>query len=463
MTRTALSLRARLFLMILAPLILVAILLGFWRIETARATAEDLFDRGLLAAALAISRDVAISEGDALSPRTRGLISDAGGGELFYHVTGPGGIYVTGYAYPPRQSEPRAGDGPHYFRALYRGEAVRVLRMSETTTIGNLTGETVVTAWQRISDRNAFAAALARRAVALMAALIATLAIVVWFGVQFGLRPLRDLQDAIEQRSPDDLSRIRRPVPAEVTGIVATLNRLLGQVDHSIQTHQAFISDAAHQLRNPAGAILSLAETLPDVTDPEARRQREQELISASRKSARLAGQLLHLERLHYGNTATPEPFDLNAVVEEVSADLAPAVLGQDIAFSFDRSPEPLPVCGDATLIGEAVRNLIDNALRHGGPGLGRIAIRTLRQEDRALVEVTDDGHGLSPDNSEIAFRRFGQVEPGEGSGLGLSIVQSVATLHDGEVEVGDVPNGALLRLRLPLTAGAPATGGGSA
>ena len=76
---------------------------------------------------------------------------------------------------------------------------------------------------------------------------------------------------------------------------------------------------------------------------------------------------------------------------------------------------------------------------------------------------MTDDGRGLSPDNSEIAFRRFGQVEPGEGSGLGLSIVQSVATLHDGEVEVGDVPNGALLRLRLPLTAGAPATGGGSA
>jgi two-component system sensor histidine kinase TctE len=66
--------------------------LGFWRFEVAQRTSETLFDRSLLAAALAISRDVAISGGDALSPSTRDFVSDAGGGELFYHVTGPGGI-----------------------------------------------------------------------------------------------------------------------------------------------------------------------------------------------------------------------------------------------------------------------------------------------------------------------------------------------------------------------------------
>ena len=98
---TSMSLRSRLFMLILPPLLLLSIVLGFWRFEVAQRTSETLFDRSLLAAALAISRDVAISGGDALSPSTRDFVSDAGGGELFYHVTGPGGIYITGYAYPP--------------------------------------------------------------------------------------------------------------------------------------------------------------------------------------------------------------------------------------------------------------------------------------------------------------------------------------------------------------------------
>ncbi|CAN0588919.1 unnamed protein product, partial [Ectocarpus sp. 12 AP-2014] len=180
--------------------------------------------------------------------------------------------------------------------ATYRGEGVRVLRMAETTTIGTMTGLTVVTVWQRLADRDAFAASLAWRAFALIGGLMATLALVVWFGVQWGLRPLNDLQEAIEQRTPDDLGLIRRPVPKEVTGIVSTLNRLFQQLDHSIQSHQAFISDAAHQLRNPASALLSLAETLPGVTDPKERRRRERALIGAARKSARLAEQLLSME-----------------------------------------------------------------------------------------------------------------------------------------------------------------------
>ena len=141
--------------------------------------------------------------------------------------------------------------------AEYRGEPVRVLRMRESTTIGNLKGDTIVTVWQRDSDRNAFAAALARRAAAFIASLMAALALVVWFGVKIGLRPLNDLQDAIQHRSPDDLRDIRRPVPAKVFGIVATLNRLFGQVRQSIEDHQVFISNAAHQLRNPASALLS--------------------------------------------------------------------------------------------------------------------------------------------------------------------------------------------------------------
>lgn len=448
---TAMSLRSRLFMLILPPLLLLSIILGFWRFEVAQRTSETLFDRSLLAAALAISRDVAISGGDALSPSTRDFVSDAGGGELFYHVTGPGGIYITGYAYPPVSKGQTDEDRLNYTIAEYRGEPVRVLRMTESTTIGNLTGDTIVTVWQRDSDRNAFAAALARRAAALIASLMAALALVVWFGVKIGLRPLNNLQDAIQHRSPDDLRDIRRAVPAEVFGIVATLNRLFGQVRQSIEDHQVFISNAAHQLRNPASALLSLAEVLPDVSDPQERRQRERELIAAARKSARLANQLLSLERLRYDDAPTFGALELNALAAEACSDFAPTVLSRDIDFGFEPYPDSLPVKGDTVLLGEAITNLLENAVTHGGAGLSAIRVRTMVEGQNAVLTVEDDGVGIPEDSAQAAFERFGQLSEGEGSGLGLAIVQDVLRRHGGKAELIPQEKGLVVKLKIPL------------
>jgi two-component system sensor histidine kinase TctE len=447
----AMSLRLRLFLVILLPLFLVAILLGWWRFEVAQRTSEELFDRTLLSAALAISRDVAISEGDALTPATRQVISDAGGGELFYHVTGPGGIYVTGYAYPPRPDTPVARDLPSYYFANYRGEEMRVLRMIETRAIGALSGDTVVTVWQRVSDRRAFARELAFRAVALIAGLMAALSLIIWFGVQIGLRPLNDLQSAIQQRSPDDLGPIRRPVPNEVSGIVATLNRLL--VQDSIEAHQAFISDAAHQLRNPAAAILTLAETLPQLHDPAERARCESQLADAARKSARLSEQLLSLERLRYDASTAMEPFELNAVAEEVCRSFAARALSRDIEFDFVRGSDPLEVMGNPVLVGEALINILDNALKHGGAAMHGIRVSTSADDDSVMVLIMDDGVGIPQEQVGTAFRRFSQLQHGSGTGLGLAIVEQVMARHGGRVEHVPTDTGTGFCLRFPRVA----------
>ncbi|WP_254868657.1 sensor histidine kinase [Phaeobacter sp. HF9A] len=447
------SLRLRLFLVILPPLFVVSGLLGWWRFEVAQHTSEELFDRALLSAALAISRDVAISEGDALSPSTRRVISDAGGGELFYHVTGPGGVYVTGYAYPPRPETPVARDLPSYYFATYRGEDMRVLRMIENRTIGILTGDTIVTVWQRVSDRRAFAQELALRAAALMAGLMAALALVVWFGVQIGLRPLNDLQAAIQQRSPDELGPIRRAVPHEVSGVVATLNRLLGQVQDSFEAHQAFISDAAHQLRNPAAAILTLAETLPQMQDGAERANCEDQLIHAARKSARLSEQLLSLERLRYNESTAMTSFDLNTVVEEVCRDFAARALARDLDFSLTPAAEPLLVLGNPILVGEAMINLLENALKHGGTEMTGIVVQTRAEAGDAVVVIEDDGVGIPPDKISTAFRRFSQLQSGEGSGLGLAIVEKVMLRHQGRVDVAPGETGTKFCLRFPRQA----------
>lgn len=451
MART-LSLRQRLFALILTPLMLMAVLLGYWRYTVAQDTAAELFDRSLLSAGLAISRDVAISGGDALLPSTRDLIRDASGGEVFYHATGPDGIYVTGYAYPPTGG-PDFEDPYHpiFYEAQYREEPVRVLRLTERQTIDALTGDATVTVWQRIADRNAIAYGLAIRAAALISALLVTLGLVVWYGVQLGLRPLLDLEDAIAMRSPDDLSKIRRAVPGETRGIVETLNRLFGKVEASITAHQSFISDAAHQLRNPVASVQSLAETARDAPSDVERRKRLDELVRATRSAARVTEQLLSLDRLQQSDGGESfEDFDLVVLVEETCADLAPSILASGLEFELDATEEPLPVHADRFFVSEALKNLIHNARKHGGSGLSRICVRAMRENDHAAMTVEDDGRGLSPELADIAFSRFSQVEPSDGSGLGLAIAASIAKTHGGTLRINAASTGASLTLALP-------------
>ncbi|MFY0594885.1 MAG: sensor histidine kinase [Cognatishimia sp.] len=449
--RRAYSLRLRLFTVIVTPLIIMSILLGYWRFTVAQNTAEELFDRSLLAAALAISRDITISGGDALSPSTRQLVDDAAGGEVFYHATGPGGIYVTGYAYPPSLDQSTTETSAlKFFEADYRGEDVRVLRVTERTTIEGITGDSTATVWQRVADRNSFARELATRAAALMGGLLLSLSLLVWFGVHLGLRPLADLQDAIAMRSPDDLSRIKRAIPEETKGIVSTLNRLFDQVERSFEAQQTFISNAAHQLRNPAAAVQSMAEAVKDAKDDRERDQRVVELIAASRQSAKTAVQLLSLDRLKQPAQETDfEPLELRNLLHSACADMGPQVLAKGLEFELKVTDQDLCIKGDEVYLMEAVKNLIDNAMIHGGESLSQITVTLKADAETASITVEDDGKGLNPDQSDAAFSRFSQVGTSSGSGLGLAIVASVAERHNGQVKINGSVNGASVTLVL--------------
>jgi len=454
--RRALSLRARLTAIILLPLLSLAAIAGLWQLDNARRTAAEVFDRSLLSAALAVSSDVAISGGDALSARTRDILTDTSGGPVFYHVYAPDGVIVTGYATPPvgiPRQQAETGE-PTWFEARYMGRAVRGVRLQTRTEVDGFAGIFTTTVWQDEAVRSAFLRDLVVRSLITISGLIGALALIVWFGVRIGLRPLTDLQRAIARRSSDELLPIRRPVPEEVRGIVETLNRLFAQVSRAMASQQEFIANAAHQLRNPIAGVLSLAEAVQNAPDGKAARQRAADLVQAALEAADLGAKLLLFER---ARSISPPGLRESLALAPALQDWVAAMrsgLPEGVALRLDAPAELGTITADATMLREALGNLIDNALRHGGAELGEIVIAARVVEDAAgewvVISVCDDGRGMAEGDLDRAMERFGQIAATSGSGLGLSIVQAVVDGHGGRFRLRPRRPGLCAEMELP-------------
>ncbi|MEM9433047.1 MAG: sensor histidine kinase [Pseudomonadota bacterium] len=452
------SLRTRLIFIILTPLLIVAVVSAAWQFRNTTLRAQSIFDRGLLSAALAISRDVALSGGDALSPATRGLISDTSGGELFYHVFAPDGVFVTGYATPPARpvGTSQTPTEPLYYDAVYQGRPVRVLRFQDAATVDGVTGLFSISVWQDMQVRTSFVRDVVARAVAVIALLLLSVALIVWFGVGLGLRPLLDLQDAIGRRTASDLDPIRRHVPAEVQGVVETLNNLLDRVSRRISSKDEFISNAAHQLRNPIAGVLALAEAVEHAPTPQAAKKRSAELVTAAREATHLTNQLLSYERVRGSDISdTSKPIPISTLIDTVTERFhnENALRSNNITVNAQIGTEPLEILGDEVMLQEAFLNLLSNAAIHGGPDISKIDIAVERQNGNAQIRIEDDGVGIAPEHRILAIGRFSQANSGPGTGLGLPIASRVMANHGGHLAIGESDTGARIEISLPVRA----------
>ncbi len=448
------SLRARLILIILTPLLIISLIAGSWQFQNAAQRAEEIFDRGLLSAALAISRDIALSGGDALSPTTRNLISDTSGGELFYHVYAPDGVFVTGYATPPVRQGSNARDLTEtvFYDARYQGNNVRVLRFQDITTVAGLSGVYGITVWQKSQVRSTFVRDVVTRSFAVIAALVISAALIVWFGVAFGLRPLLDLEDAIARRSPTELKPIRRAVPVEAQGLVTTLNSLLERVSRRISSKDEFISNAAHQLRNPIAGVLALAEAVQNAPNAEMMKSRSIDLVDAAKEASNLTNQLLSFERakgIDMSNVG--KPLNLADLVTSTIERFKKQMDLATVDVNFENTAQNTSIFGDEVMLQESILNLLTNSLLHGGKQLSEIQVRLAASDDDLVLTLNDDGSGIPADKHIQALSRFSQADAGRGSGLGLPIAAKVVDAHDGNLDIKQRSVGTTIEITLPV------------
>jgi two-component system sensor histidine kinase TctE len=263
-------------------------------------------------------------------------------------------------------------------------------------------------------------------------------------GVTHGLKPLTDLAAQIEARGQNNLSPVPQGgLPREARVLAARINDLLERLSNAMRAQKRFVADAAHQLRTPLAAVLLHAERAERATDPSSEREALGALHRSVERAARVSRQLLALARADPDATAVieVEPVDLTTLTRQVGEEWIPRALERDVDFGLVAPDRPVMVRGDQRLLSEALSNLIDNALRYGNPG-GHVTL-IVEAGPPATLSVQDDGPGIAPEERSRIFERFYRVQEanGEGCGLGLSIVEQIARLHQASVTVTSGPD----------------------
>ena len=259
----------------------------------------------------------------------------------------------------------------------------------------------------------------------------------VWLTVRASLRPLQQLAQRIEERPSDDLSAVGVPARyRELKPLVQALDTLLLRLRGTVQRERAFVQDAAHEIRTPLAVINAQAHVLAQATDAAQRAQAEAELNLAIARTSHLAQQLLELAALDRAGTPQASRVDLAHWMRTLLGHAAQAALREGRELSLD-APDTLHGSIDLPAMESVVRNLVDNALRHGAPG-SSIAVHLRTEDGQLLVEVRDDGPGIPEAQRARAFERFhrGGDARASGAGLGLAIVREATLRLGGFVEI---------------------------
>jgi two-component system sensor histidine kinase TctE len=450
------SLRSRLFVLIIFPLVIVACGAAAVRFVMAERMSQRLYDNTLLAVALTISRDVVLSEGDILTERLLESLTSALGDPVYYRIEGPEGRFVTGYSEAPAlPADATVLSGvPYFYDAVNFGSRVRAVTLREFIAEPQFGGWVTVDVWQTVNQRDALSLELLAQSIGLMAAVLGAAALLVWFGINLGLRPLLQLREAVARRSPSDLGPIRRKTPKEVRNLVGAMNALFARLAEAFALRDAFISDAAHQLRNPIAAIQAQAEAATTAPDEAELRARVAVLAETARATGRLTQQLLSMEKTQ-GRRAlnTRSEVDLVQLLKDRCLPLAETCMRKGCDVSFDVIGAPVLVRADAILLSEAIENLLDNAVRYGCVEGGEISVRLTFEPAHVTIRVQDSGPGVPMEARERVFDRFFRVQDDAsgGCGLGLAIVRDVALAHDGEARLVDSETGAAFEVCIPI------------
>jgi len=254
----------------------------------------------------------------------------------------------------------------------------------------------------------------------------------------------------------------------ELDRLSESLNEMLDRIEQLMNGLREVSDNIAHDLKTPLNRLRNRVEgALRDPGGEKGYRQALESTIEEADELIRTFNALLSIARLEAGAAGeTLEDIDLALVVRDVAELYEPLAEEQGLRLT-SKAPDGLILVGDRQLLGQALANLIDNAIKYGAPeaagdGAGNgapadIAVHVRRAGDRAEIAVEDHGAGIPEHERDRVLKRFVRLEASRsrpGSGLGLSLAAAVARLHNGKIRLEDSGPGLKVVLDLPLKRG---------
>lgn len=282
---------------------------------------------------------------------------------------------------------------------------------------------------------------------------------VTWWLSSIVLRPLSRMERvaALIDSSTLDRRLPVRGVDDELDRVATAFNETLGRLERAVNDMRLFGTAMAHELRTPLAALrgeIELSLRAPWTSD--AQRDASARQIEDLDRLTRLIDEVLTLSRAESGQTRLAmAAVDLGALTASVVEQLEPVALARSIALRCEQATS-IVVEGDASWLERLLLNLLDNALKYTAEN-GQIVVRVFRAGETATLEVQDTGVGISTEDVPHVFEKFFQAHPASGAasggaGLGLSLVEWIATQHRGAVSVRSRPGkGSTFTVTLPI------------
>ncbi|WP_054007160.1 sensor histidine kinase [Cypionkella psychrotolerans] len=456
------SLRRRLLLWLFLATALLGLiaLLDTWR-EALR-TAQSVSDRVLVGSALAIAERVTVDETGELEVdlpySSLEMLTSTAQDKVFYRVDGPIGHFLTGY--DDLAVNPAPTGGVAFADGMHGTVGIRSATLMREVSTGARSIAFSVTVAESTRARAELARAILLRSALRLAVLILGVACIVWIAVTLALRPLDRLGATIAERSPDDLRPVTADTPQEVEALVLAINSFMKRLDTVLEALRHFTGNASHQLRTPLAVVRTQLALIDRSATPAQTTAATDKAKTALERAERVLAQLLVLARVDAATGAAAlQRVNIVAVAKDLTAEMVPLALSHRIDLGYEGATEATALA-EPVLLAELLKNLLTNAIAYAGVG-AVVTVRVQRLGDAVVLEVEDNGPGLTPEQTERAvLRKRGTNAPARalsadqetGFGLGLAITAEIAALFDAEIQLqrGAERRGLLVRVKFP-------------
>jgi two-component system sensor histidine kinase QseC len=323
-------------------------------------------------------------------------------------------------------------------------------------SITDSTGEYVIHVGQKEQIRSQLTDEISNQQVAQFLVGLPFLGFVIWIIVGRAHKPINLLERALAKREASYLKPLStRHLPKEIVPMVNEINNLFLQLEQAFEHERRFTADASHELRTPLAGLLTQTHVALRTTDEDVRKQALLRIKQAVNRMTYMVQQLLTFSRLD-SNTEflTKQNTMISREVIHVITDLEPEAHKKQITLELIEE-KPVPAVVNGPLVAILIRNIIDNAIKYT-PAKGNILVTVEGLERHLMLSVEDSGPGISPDQYEKSLERFHRgVETAnktQGTGLGFSIVERIAGIHNADLILGVSQFGGLkVKVLFPL------------